>query len=642
MMSCCLLLLFPLPSSAETQKKTFTRVDVEEQQRFNQEEKVALVVGVGDYPKHSGLSRLNYADDDARVISDQLKQLGYRVKVLVNAEATKGAVLNLLEQFGQILDKDQGTLLFYFSGHGFSQDAKNYLATYETTPRTVSTSGLALDTVLQEMKSVGAKRQMLFIDACRNDPSKPGVKSVSGGKGFVNFDVAEGSKILFSTKFGGVSYETNRLGGGRGVFSHFVLEGLKGKAQTHEGFITFDSLSDYVTDSVLDYGFEHDQIQKPFVGGESLGDFLVAHQVRTQRVESTQSNLRMNSESYLTVEAKPRDARIRILNSSTQYHPGVALKPGRYHLEVSAPGYETERWWKQLLAREQATVRVSLKKQNLPEAGRVFQDVLSDGHLGPEMVVIPAGRFMMGSETGSSSERPTHEVRIPKGFALGKYEITVGEFREFADASGYRAERGCMVYDGGWKYDRALSWKNPGFKQNDDHPVTCIAVADAQAYVKWLSKETTQNYRLPSESEWEYAARAGTSTKYSFGDDEDLLCDFENGRDRTIKRRNPDWPVDVYGCRDGFAYTAPVGQFHPNRFGLYDTQGNVSERVQDCWHDNYEGAPRDGSAWISGNCIPSTLRGGSWMSNPDSMRTTDRGGNESAVYSFGFRVARDM
>ena len=221
----------------------------------------------------------------------------------------------------------------------------------------------------------------------------------------------------------------------------------------------------------------------------------------------------------------------------------------------------------------------------------------------PEMVVIPAGSFLMGSpedEDGrQDNEGPRHGVTIGAPFAIGKFEVTRGEFSNFASATDRQA-KGCRYYDGNaWKTDPDRDWRDPGFEQTDSHPAVCVSWEDAQAYTDWLSKETGETYRLPSEAEWEYAARAGTTTRYFWGDDDDSACAFANGHDATSKAQNG-FGWTAFPCEDGFARTAPVGSFRANDFGLHDVSGNVWEWSKDSWHSNYDGAPTDGSAWVLG------------------------------------------
>ena len=165
---------------------------------------------------------------------------------------------------------------------------------------------------------------------------------------------------------------------------------------------------------------------------------------------------------------------------------------------------------------------------------------------------------------------------------------------------------------------------------------------DARAYARWLSGKTGREYRLLSESEWEYAARAGTTTRYYWGDGSSGQCDYANGADRTAKRQESEWTVA--DCDDGHYRTAPVGSFKANAFGLHDMFGNVWEWARDCWNDSYAGAPSDGDAWESGNCGRRVLRGGSWGDYPKDLRAALRGsfdtGNRDDLN--GFRVARTL
>ncbi len=171
----------------------------------------------------------------------------------------------------------------------------------------------------------------------------------------------------------------------------------------------------------------------------------------------------------------------------------------------------------------------------------------------------------------------------------------------------------------------------------------CVNWDDAKAYVRWLSRKAGQNYRLLSESEWEYMARAGSSSKYPFGNSESALCGHGNGADQTAKAKYSSW--NTSNCRDGFVTTVPAGSFRPNNFGIYDVIGNVWEWVEDCWYDSYRGAPIDGSAWTTGgNCNMRVLRGGSWFSGPWYLRSAIRTGNTTGLQNsgLGFRIARTL
>lgn len=268
------------------------------------------------------------------------------------------------------------------------------------------------------------------------------------------------------------------------------------------------------------------------------------------------------------------------------------------------------------------------------------------------MVVIKPGQFQMGSADGDADEQPVHAVTIPKPFAISRCEITVGQFRQFVEDAHYqttaeKSGKGCNIWNVERKEAEQLpdrNWKNPGFKQSDDHPVVCVSWDDAQAYVKWLSHRTGAAYRLPTEAEWEYAARAGTATARYYQDD--LQCDYANGLGQEGKSiADSGWVLAE--CSDGHVYTAPVASYGENQFGLFDMLGNVWEWTQDCWHDNYNNAPNNGSAWLekdSGDCGRRVVRGGSGGNGPQLVRSAlrYRFGTVEALDLQGFRIARDF
>jgi formylglycine-generating enzyme required for sulfatase activity len=247
----------------------------------------------------------------------------------------------------------------------------------------------------------------------------------------------------------------------------------------------------------------------------------------------------------------------------------------------------------------------------------------------PEMVVLPAGRLLMGSlesEEGRYDwEWPQHRVTIGNRFAIGRYPVTVGEYRIFAEATRHRHEGRMWVWNGSEAKEEALkSWRYPGFAQTDRHPVVGVCWRDAVAFCEWLSKETDKPYRLPSEAEWEYACRAGTTTRYSVGDQ--------------ITEKDANFNMKI-------GKTTEVGTYPANPWGLHDTHGNVWEWVEDHWHGNYEGAPRDGRAWTKDSGGADTLRvirGGSWHADVSLMRSACRYWREPGyrMDNLGFRCAR--
>jgi formylglycine-generating enzyme required for sulfatase activity len=279
----------------------------------------------------------------------------------------------------------------------------------------------------------------------------------------------------------------------------------------------------------------------------------------------------------------------------------------------------------------------------------------------PDMVVIPPGSFMMGSPTTEVGryvrEGPQHRVTIARSLAIGKFHVTFDQFAAFVANTHYDTGSGCWTYLLAGKLINKVdaSWRKPGFDQSGSDPVTCLNWNDASAYVGWLAGKTGRGYRLLSEAEWEYAARAGSTTPFFFGTKTKEICLYGNAADETARRANsvsPQWPVAP--CSDGFAHTSPVGSFLPNGFGLSDALGNVWDWLMDCYHDTYgfwvkagtarTGAPTDGSPWMSGSCETRVLRGASWDFVPRYLRVAFRGWdypvNRYNIY--GLRVARTL
>jgi len=278
----------------------------------------------------------------------------------------------------------------------------------------------------------------------------------------------------------------------------------------------------------------------------------------------------------------------------------------------------------------------------------------------PAMVIIPSGTFLLGGvDEGNEADRargelPALPVTMTRPFAIGKFEVTVAEFRVFVDAAQYHSEGDCRTTNAGaWARLSDRSWRNPGFTnpQTDLEPVVCVSWDDARAYVDWLSKLTGKVYRLPSETEWEYAARGGTSTPRYFGahdSDEDsllsLACDYANVYD-ALAGAEFGFSYPSARCNDGFVFTAPVGSFKPNAFDLFDMLGNVREWLQDCYTASYRGRPADGRAWQwAGGCELRGVRGGSWATRPADTRASARGAELQGLRQsdLGFRVARDL
>ena len=323
-----------------------------------------------------------------------------------------------------------------------------------------------------------------------------------------------------------------------------------------------------------------------------------------------------------TVRTGPPDARVQIMNIGPRYEPGIKLPPGSYDVRVTARGFDT--------------VERSLRHDDEPTdkwIGLPFRDC----PVCPKMVELPKGSYTMGTskeedistlgKERDSSEGPAHKVEIRYPLAVGVFEVSFEEWDACVE------DAGCV---------RHLRDEGRG---RGRRPVVHATLADAKEYANWLTARIGRHYRLLSEAEWEYAARAGTSSGRHWGGRLEDQCAYENGADVTAQGENSDWTI--VNCIDGYVYAAPTDEtrFRSNPWGLHHMLGNVSEWTADCWHPNYVGAPTDGSAW-TGDCDNAlhVVRGGSWLSVPRGVRAPTRLPVDPAESSndVGFRVAVEV
>lgn len=277
----------------------------------------------------------------------------------------------------------------------------------------------------------------------------------------------------------------------------------------------------------------------------------------------------------------------------------------------------------------------------------------------PDMVVVPPGEFLMGASRDEKIPfaNPQRKVHLSARFAVSKTEISVEQYGAFIRAAGHSPKPGCQqladALKGTVNRRDNLSWRDPGFPQGPSSPVTCVTWEDAKSYVAWLARTTGKPYRLLSEAEWEYAARARTTTPYHFGANAGDACLYGNGADRTFQRTSArfGFPPEANDlpCSDNHMHTAPVGSLKANPFGLHDMHGNISEWVEDCsvmfeTGRGYDGAPTDGSAWIVGRCMSRVTRGGHWGSPAKELQAKFRseGAANGPTDVVGIRVARSL
>ena len=501
----------------------------------------------------------------------------------------------------------------FYAGHGIEMDGVNYLVPVDARLERdvdVRFEAVTLDDLL--VSTAGASLRLVILDACRNNPlarsmqRTAATRTVSGGSfGDLNEDLLGDETLVAYAAAAGTT-----AADGRGRNSPYTSALLTHLEQPLELSAVFRRVRAQVLAST-------DGEQRPHEYASLLGEhYLSGSPVAAAPVPA----------SGPAVDGSTAAARLQqetvfweSIREST-----IASDFEEYLRQFPAGVYRGLATTRLAALRSAAAVDSSGAPKDAPDSPVV--EAFRDCRSCPEMVVIPAGTFRMGCTSGSDDcyddELPVREVRVAS-FALSKHEVTRGQFRAFVSATGHNA-RSCIP-EGSW---RDLDW------QDDDHPVVCVNWNDAQAYVRWLRRETGERYRLPSESEWEYAARAGTTTPWYWGDRAEDRCEHANGRDSND------------GCDDGWERTARVGSFRANGFGLHDMAGNVSEWLEDCWHDHYYSAPRDGSARTrAGACdernTPRVVRGGAWRF-PSGFRSASRGRWQDYIKGddIGFRVAR--
>jgi len=327
----------------------------------------------------------------------------------------------------------------------------------------------------------------------------------------------------------------------------------------------------------------------------------------------------------LRVQTDPADASVILtlkapsdVNERLAFKPGMRLPVGRVDISARAIGYRTA--FRSIdLTEAGASVALTLAPMRV-RAGERFFDELAAGGSGPEMVVIPAGTFIMGDPAGPPSMLPATRRILSQPFAVSVYEVTVAEYRRYAGATGV-------------DMDERLT--------EGREPMRYVTWAEAVAYADWLSRETGARYRLPTEAEWEYVARAGTDTAFWFGDDVERLCEFANLADQSTRTVYREWLV--VDCDDGYPKLAPVGTFPANPFGVHDVHGNVSEWVLECGMPPYESAVEDGSVAVPGqSCSTHGVRGGSWDGQPEALQSRRRAYARNRGDDRGIRLLKEL
>jgi formylglycine-generating enzyme required for sulfatase activity/uncharacterized caspase-like protein len=612
----------------------------------------AIAIGINAY---DNLNSLKYAKQDAEAVKawiEDPRKGGFDKVFLftedspaiatnppISTQPTFGRLRRFLEkQFEQPLLKPGDNLWFFFAGHGKRYADKDYLMLTDTDPNAVEYTALAVSWVTERLCRSGADNVVLFLDACRNDGSRSGLG--------IGYEQHQGIITFYSCTANQQSFEIDELQ--HGSFTHALLEGLQHKGEAN--CATVERLDRHLSHQIPQINATYRKpIQNPYLKAEppyklkfilleQIADLEDAQPLKWQAsLAENRGELQVAKQLWIRVLAVSRGdeeaieaiERIAIKQSQTPPapKPQPVIIPSGERSSISTPPEEEK-----LKVFEFDVVAVNAQGQEIQQnkgQAKYFTENLGDD-VTLDMVYIPGGEFLMGTEDEEierlnqkyqtdwfNCEKPQHKVTVPP-FFMGKYPITQAHWKAIASRTDLKIERD-------------LKPEPSYFQGNNNRPVESVSWYDAVEFCARLSKLTKQEYRLPSEAEWEYTCRAGTTTPFYFGETitADLAnynCNYTYGNEVKGKYRQE---------------TTPVGSFPPNAFGLYDMHGNVWEWCADSWHGNYAGAPVDGGAWITGgNDNRSPLRGGSWYGNPYSCRSAYRfySPRDSFYNVIGFRV----
>ena len=608
-------------------------------------ERVALVIGNSAY---DGDALLINPEHDAADMAQVLGELGFHV--------IRGTNLDLesfeakLAEFTAATRGAEAALLFY-AGHGLQLEDRNYLVPIGTRIEQkwhLERRTIRLDNILSEMRG---ETNLVFLDACRDNPLADDLVRSMGlnrsylarhrGLARVDTPTQNGSLIAYATQPGNVALD------GRGRNSPFttaLLEHIRTPGLSATDLLT--KVAGVVKE--LTSGK-----QEPWYSSMGLDEIFYF-------VEATPETEPKTEPADRPEAAKEAFEEARRIDTIPAYQAIIEHYPDEVYAKFARN--EIDRIRKQADMSDESTIATESVSSNSvaspglsdpptsappgvppdspgspPGVGDVIRDCPD---VCPELVVLKAGSYRMGGTR--RDEKPRHEVRMEKRLAIGRHEVTRREYAAFVEDTGWTTKGSCDSHPKAPATGR--SWRSPGYDQDENHPVVCVSWEDATEYVRWLSRKTRKDYRLPSESEWEFAARAGTEDSRHWGEDPSAACAYANVTDRTAKELDRHWKT--HECSDGHVYTSPVGSFSPNGFGLYDMMGNTWEWTEDCWHDSYRGAPWDGSAWNrSGNCDQRVARGGGWYASPPSqVRSAERFKLDSSRRTtyIGFRIARTL
>lgn len=540
--------------------------------------RIALVIGNAAY---STVGELVNPYSDATAVAKALKDAGFEdVRHVTDLSAEK--MRNELKDFSSKATTAEIALIYY-AGHGAELEAENYLVPVDAKllrSTDLQFEAISLTSVRAAVAGAG-KLRMVVLDACRNNPFK--LASANGkraaSRGLSSIEPGAGEVVSYSAKEGTIAQD--------------------GPANSNSPFA-----------SALIKSLNEPGLEIRLMFGRIRDDVLIA--TKNEQEPYTYASLGGEAIYLKPPVASPLSASPVALDWQV-----VSVSNSPSVLQAFLSKYGTDPIYGGLAAERLALLAIPPKVEARP----TFRDCLDC----PEMINIQPGRFIMGAAPNEPSfdpiEGPQHPVTIGKAFAVSKFEITLGQFKAFAAATGYKAASTCLIFSGTeWKPQNGRSFLTPNYTTNDQQPVGCMSWNDAKAYVAWLSSRTGDTYRLLTEAEWEYAARAGTSN--TFGANAEL---------------------QTTEARFAAKYPSDIGSFQANAFGLHDMLGNVWEWTEDCLVAGYQNASPTGEPPIVKNC-KRTYRGGGWAQEMKDLRVGSRGYNapDLRVDVIGLRVAKTL
>jgi len=614
------------------------------------ERRVALVIGAEDY---TVAKKLVNPINDANAIAASLRAVGFEsVDVVLNPRtlAAFGEAVSAFEDKA----RDADVAIIYYAGHGVSVDGTNWLLPTDidvARKQQLRYEAMTADDLVGAVRGA-SKVRLVILDACRNDPfsgiGSDGSRSVAPSGGLARVSTGNNVVVLMATSPGATA--SDGAGKPNSPFGAALAYLIR---QPGMRLVTLPSeVSRYVQQMTLNTQ-RPDQQGIPDDPDWAFSPALLADSTTTlappptplaaqPAFDARQAELAYWNGCCSSPNATPAMLQAYLSKVSDGEFPGTFSDIARARTDTGRGGIGATATVTPTARLPAAPGRVIAPGTTI-SVGQVFRDCDNC----PQMVALPAGAFIMGSPPAEAdhfaNEAPQTAVEI-SSFAMGRYEVTRAEYAAFVKATNHKSDDGCFLLNKAGNYDLIPngSWKTTGFAQTDTDPAVCISWDDANAYASWLSKTTKETYRLPSEAEWEYAARAGTTSAFYFGDNEADACRFINAEDAAmaiVATRSLDT-----ACDDKYLFTAPVGSLGANRFKLSDMHGNVREWVSTCYAEALDIATVTAKQDDDAFCSDRVLRGGSYNTAVGRTRSASRNAGDPTGRgnATGFRVAREI